>query len=525
MIARLAWAELRQQVGSRVFWIVFAVSVLMVSGAMLIDELRIGLVEQGTRTGAEAVIRTHLVWTLFFLFTAAALVGEAVLRDEVTGFADLVRTTPVDRGSYALGRFVGAFGAVVLCFLSVPVALAVSGLALGYGTGSLAAYLFAFFALALPNLFLAAALFFVLARLTQSMTGCLLGATALLTLYGLSPGGGSVSLILAEPFAFSAIADATARWNTVRREVQAPAFEGALLANRVLWLAVASACLIAGIRLARRAPRTADPRRKRIVDMGSAASASLSPARFARASATSLAAAQLSVRTGFEARRVITTPAFAALMVMGLASATAAASRVTGSPATIAALATSFQLVPLVMALFFAGELFWAEQEHNVASLIAATPARGVIMVLPKFLAMALIFLLLALMTAGAGVAVQLLHDQRPDLVAFLTWYVLPKTFEWLLVAALALFLQSLAPSKLAGWGYMVFYLIGSLALSNLGLDDPLYRYGSYPGAPLPPALSGAHGVSWYRFGWGTLAAGMVAWVCRRGLPGDPAAR
>ena len=47
MIARLAWAELRQQVCSRVFWIVFAVSVLMVCGAMLIDELRIGLVERG----------------------------------------------------------------------------------------------------------------------------------------------------------------------------------------------------------------------------------------------------------------------------------------------------------------------------------------------------------------------------------------------------------------------------------------------------------------------------------------------
>jgi ABC-type transport system involved in multi-copper enzyme maturation permease subunit len=222
---------------------------------------------------------------------------------------------------------------------------------------------------------------------------------------------------------------------------------------------------------------------------------------------------------------VITTPAFAALMVMGLASAAAAASRVTGSPATIAALATSFQLVPLVMALFFAGELFWAEQEHKVASILATTPARELIMVLPKFLAMALIFLLLGLMTAGAGVAVQVVHDQQPDLVAFLTWYVLPKTFEWLLVAALALFLQSLAPSKLAGWGYMVFYLIGSLALSKLGLDDPRYRYGSYPGAPLPPALSGAHGVSWYWFGWGTCAAGMVAWVCRRGLPGDPAAR
>jgi hypothetical protein len=80
------------------------------------------------------------------------------------------------------------------------------------------------------------------------------------------------------------------------------------------------------------------------------------------------------------------------------------------------------------------------------------------------------------------------------------------------------LFLQSLAPNKLAGWGYMIFYLIRSLALSKLGYDDPHYRYGGYPGAPLPQSLSGAHDVGWYRLGWGSVAALMVVLACKQRL-------
>ena len=55
-MARLAWHELRQQLGGRVFWIVFAVSVLMVAGAMAMDELRVGLSDEGARTGAAAIV-------------------------------------------------------------------------------------------------------------------------------------------------------------------------------------------------------------------------------------------------------------------------------------------------------------------------------------------------------------------------------------------------------------------------------------------------------------------------------------
>lgn len=529
MIVRLAWHELRQQLGGRVFWIVFAVSVLMVAGAMAIDELRVGLSDEGARTGAAAIVRTHLVWTLFFLFTSAAFVGEAAVRDEASGFADLVRATPVNLRSYALGRFLGAFGAVVLCFVSVPAAVAASGAVLGLGTGRAGAHLFAFFALALPNLFLASALFFALTSVTRSMTGCLLGAAGLLTLYGLAGHGGNPGLSLIEPFGLAAVAEATRGWSAAQRDAMWPAMSGALLLNRMLWFLVAAGLVRVGALLA--APR--DPRSglqrlplKSAADGADLTRAAALPIDEERAPSSLRArsewrgvATQIHVRTVFEARRVVLTPVFAVLLLMGLVAALAATSRVTGTPATVAALAISFQLVPVVVALFFAGELFWAEREHNVAPFIAATPAGGSVLVLAKLLALALVLLLLAAASAGAGAVTELARGQTPVPSAYLAWYVFPKAYEWLLLGVLALFLQSLAPSKLAGWGYMVFYLMGSLALSKLGWQDPHYRYGGYPGAPLPPSISGAQGVGWYRLGWGTVAAAMAVLACRRGAP------
>ena len=518
MITRMAWLELRQQVGGRVFWIVFAVSVLMVGGAMAIDELRVGLPAVGARTGVAAIVRTHLVWSLFFLFTAAALVGEAALRDRSSGFSEVVGATPVEPRRYALGRFAGALGALLLCFLSVPAAMAVGGLILGEGAGPGASYLFACLALALPNLLLAAALFFALAQATRSMAGCLLGAAGVLTIYGLAGGSSGTGAGLVEPFGFAAVHRATLGWSVSRGDAETPPLADIVLANRLLWMGVTATLIGLGAWLSGRTGRSVarlPARPARAASHADLAEDRGVPGLPKAGSGGSRVMMPLAWRTRFESGRIVRTPAFAVLLIMGLANAAAAASRVTGTPETISTLVRSFQLVPVVVVLFFAGELFWAECEHKVAPIIAATPVSEAAMILAKLFALALMLVLLAAASAGAGAVTQLATGQLPSPALYLSWYVLPQVFDWLLLGVLAFFLQSLASNKLAGWGYLVFYLIGSLALNRLGWQDPHYRYGGYPGAPLPPELSGAHDVGWYRLGWGLVAVGLVVLTCR----------
>jgi hypothetical protein len=472
MLLTLAWSELRQQLRGHVFRVVFAISALMVGGALAIDALRVGL--DGVEAGAPTIVRIHLVWTLFYLFTAAAFVGEAVLRDDLSGLAPIVRATPVSPAAYLYGRALGGFGAVALCFLSVPLSLAVGAAVLGWAVGP-ADFGWSLFVLALPNLFLASALFTLLATRTGSMAGCLLGAVALLLLYGLGREGGAGVPVLLEPFGFAAV------------ERGAP-----LLPNRMLWIGVAVASLLFARPSVSLAGKRTEP--DRITTARPPQATSPAVPQFGRA----LALAQLG--------------ALARLWAPALSGAEL--------PVLLARLIESFQLVPITAILFFSGELYWNERGTGVAPLVTASPVSPAIVYLGKLAALAAILLALAL---GTGLAAAVLHlaGGGAGAAQILSLYVLPKWLDWMIFAALALAIQALSPNKLSGWGFIVLYLIASLGLDQLGLRDPHWRYGFYPGAPLPPELTGIAGAAAFRWGWAGVALGLVAIGCIAAIRAD----
>jgi hypothetical protein len=72
LVAHIAAFELRLQTRSPVFLIVVGIAALMVVGSLTVERLQVGPLRTGNRTSVEAVLMVHLVWSLFFLFTAAA---------------------------------------------------------------------------------------------------------------------------------------------------------------------------------------------------------------------------------------------------------------------------------------------------------------------------------------------------------------------------------------------------------------------------------------------------------------------
>jgi ABC-type transport system involved in multi-copper enzyme maturation permease subunit len=179
------------------------------------------------------------------------------------------------------------------------------------------------------------------------------------------------------------------------------------------------------------------------------------------------------------------------------------------------ALVRAFALVPVVVVLFFAGEIHWADRAHRIDSIINATPVPRAILLLAQVLALSAILLLLALVT-GATIPVLLLVSGRdPEMGAVLSVYVLPKAYDWLLLGVLALVMQTFSSSKFAGWGFFVLFLIATLGLIQAGVTDPVVHYGRYPGAPVPPSLSGEDGASAYRAAWGVVALLILAFALR----------
>ena len=511
LITRLAAQELRQQLRGPVIRIVALISLLMVVGAAVIDTLRFEAISS-LGSGPELVIQVHLVWTLFYLFTAAAFIGEAVTRDLQTGFAPLVRATPASRRAYLLGRFAGATASVLLCFLTIPIGLLAARLLPAANPDWVApvvpsTYALALFALAVPNLLLASALFLALATATRSMNGCLIGAVVLLSLYGLRSDEGGVASLF-EPFGFVAV------------QALQVGDAGPLIANRALWLAVALLLLLVGVNLDARTPQVrgrepASPSFGAPVPMRTPAVTSVQ-----RRDGVVATMVQLLTRTRHHVSETMAALTFRVLLLLGLASCLASLWPAIQAQAPVrellATLIRSFSLVPVVVVLFFAGELHWSDRTHRIDRIVDATPVPRAVLRLAEVLTLAAILLVLALVTGLAMPALLLAAGRPPEFGTVLTAYVFPKTYDWLLLGVLAWFLQTLSSSKFAGWGYFVLFLIGTLALNQAGVTDPAFHYSRYPGAPLPPSLTGQDGAATYRAVWGVLALLMLVLALTR---------
>ena len=178
----------------------------------------------------------------------AAFVSNVVVRDDETGFGQIVHSTRVSRFDYLFGRFTGAFAAGCAAFISVPLGLLLGSVMPWLDPETLGPfrpgdYLYAYFAVALPTLVVMAAFCFALATITRSMFGTYIGLVAMLMTYFVSVAFLSrpeferiVALI--DPFGAGAYGYATKYWTAAERNTRLPEIAGLILWNRVIWLSV-----------------------------------------------------------------------------------------------------------------------------------------------------------------------------------------------------------------------------------------------------------------------------------------------
>ena len=188
MFAKIAAFELRYQLRQPVFAVVALIFFLLVFGSVTVDQIHIGSGGNIHKNGPQAIAETSLIMSVFFMFAATAFVANVVVRDDETGFGPIIHSTRVRKFDYLFGRFTGAFLAVAIAFLAVPLAIFVGSLmpwvdAETLGPNRIGDYVFAYFWLALPGLFLTSAIFFALATATRSMMTTYLGVAGFLVLY------------------------------------------------------------------------------------------------------------------------------------------------------------------------------------------------------------------------------------------------------------------------------------------------------------------------------------------------------
>jgi ABC-2 type transport system permease protein len=147
---------------------------------------------------------------------------------------------------------------------------------------------------------------------------------------------------------------------------------------------------------------------------------------------------------------------------------------------TIGTLQGAFTIFPLIIAIYYSGELVWRDRERKMHEIIDATSLPNWAYLVPKVLAVTGVLIATLLISVVAAIIVQLARGQsNVELGQYFAWYVLPTSVDMVILAILAVFVQALSPNKYVGWGVMVIYLVATITLSNVGFEHPLYNYGS----------------------------------------------
>jgi ABC-2 type transport system permease protein len=541
MFGTIAAFELRYQLRSPVFWVGALLFFLMAFGATTSDSIQIGARGNVHVNAPFIIVQTLAVMGVFGIFVSTAFVAGAVIRDDETGFAPILRATRVQKADYVLGRFTGA---TAVAF--VVMAAAAAGIGVGsfmpwldpaqLGPPRLLPYLWALLAFALPTLLVTASGFFALAIATRSLMWTYVGAVAALVLFVITRAllrdpAYDTAAALADPFGFVALNIATKYWTAADRNTLLPPLTGLLLANRALWLLVSGLLLALAYRVFRMDGAPLWRRRPRATPADAAQPAA--PARKALPAARPAAArrAQFWAVMRFDAASVFRSPAFFVLMAIGIFNAWGGlwfSTRQYGTevfPVTrlmVKALQDSFSIIPLIIAVFYAGELVWRERQQRMHEIVDATVAPDWVHLLPKIAAVVGVLVAAGLAGIATAVVVQAVRGWTTfEIGHYALWYLLPQTVGAALVAVLAVFVQTLVPHKMIGWAVMLVYVVATLVLNALGFEHNLYLYAGTPEVPLSDMNGQGHfwvSAAWFQAYWSACALVLVvlAYALRR---------
>ncbi|MBS0363504.1 MAG: aminopeptidase [Proteobacteria bacterium] len=512
MFFKIAGFEFRYQTRQPIFWVAIMIFALLAFGAVASDNVQLGNTANVHKNAPWVIAQTSLVFAIIYMFVTTAFVANVVVRDDDTGFGPLIRSTRVSKFDYLYGRFVGAYLAAALSFLAVPVGIFLGSIMPWVDKETIGpflpqAYVFSYFYLALPVLFLSSAIFFALATVTRSMMWAYVGVIVFIILRAvsgllLSRQGLETVGALWEPDGTAAFGLATRYWTASERNTLIPQIAGYILWNKLLWTGIAFGFLGLAYRLfhfetgrASRSERRAQ-RLAATADAETPAAPAAGPLpRPAFTAATGWA--QLWARTRLDMGQVFKSPAY--FVLLALAALLSLVNLWLGTdvslyggrtfPVTrvmVQALGGIFSFMSLIIAIYYAGELVWRERERRMAEIVDATAVPDWAFIVPKTLAIALVLISSFVVSVVVAMIVQAIKGYFGfQLLDYLVWWIVPQSIDAILIAVLAIFIQALSPHKFVGWGLMVLYLIATLVMNNLGFEDSLYQYGLLPDIPI----------------------------------------
>ena len=104
MLLGITRFEIRYQLRNPVFWVAAAIFFLLSFGFTASENVSFGTPGAVHENAPYAIAIANAVLSLFYLFIVTAFVANAIVRDDASGFAPIIRSTQVSRRQLVLGR-------------------------------------------------------------------------------------------------------------------------------------------------------------------------------------------------------------------------------------------------------------------------------------------------------------------------------------------------------------------------------------------------------------------------------------
>ncbi len=440
----------------------------------------------------------------FGVLIMATVMGRSVQQDFEARIQPFFFTTPINKFQYLVGRFLGAFVILVAIFSSIGIGAFLATMLPGLdaeriGPNRVAAYLWPYALILLPNTLLIGSLFFTLATLTRKMLPVYIGGVLLLIGYLIAGqlandiDNKTLSAMI-DPFGGFALERVTEYWTVAERNTRLIPFEGVYLWNRLLWLAIAFIALVicyTRFSFAKFSVERVSRKSKRetAAELVEASLAKSSLHRLIISPDSPNGISMLARMVWINLIETVKNVYFGVLVFAGLLFV-ALTGRVIGSiygtptwPVTyqvIDVVSGGFTLFMLIIITLYAGELVWRERDSRTDQIIDAMPSPTWLPLTAKLIALMLIPVILQVSLIICGIALQASKGYYNfELGLYVkTLLGLRLVYFWLL-CALAISVHSIVNQKYLGHFLMVGFYVISAFMGTMGFEHQLYRYGA----------------------------------------------
>ena len=521
MLWHIAWFEIRFWLRSWMLWIFLFVVGLLIFGSISSDEVMAAFnLSNIYRNAPFAIASFYAAMGVFALLMTGVFVNFAALRDFTCNTHQIMFSTPIRRRDFLFGRFLGATLASTIPMLGVSLGILLAKYMPWadrerWEAVSWSAHLKGILLFALPDTFFTAAILFAVAVVWRRDIASFIAAILLLA-------GRAVTALLLQgpqwdriralfdPYGVNAFVVVTKYWTVADKNILSLSFNGLLLWNRLLWLAVGCAAFaLAYSRFSFAEKRTKtkalEPDAQPVILP--AAAPPPQPHLTDSPWAKFLGSFQIHFR-GMAKNTAFLVVVMIASMLCILAlslEATHVQENQTAStfPVTywvIELIRGTLDFLLIVIITYFSGALVWKDRDERMDEIADATPTPEWVSYAARLLTLVAMVMLVQAVALAAGIVVQAAHGYYRFQFGLYLHELLMRDASWfVLLAILAFFIQALAPNKYVGYFvFIAFFCVNSFLWKPLNVATNLVQFAGRPNV----IYSDFFGDAPYRVAW-----------------------